>query len=320
MRKLIIIWFAILILIVLFALYVRRYSNPYKLYMVFGKKGSGKSTLIARLAYKYVRQGRNVYVNIPLSLPPVRPNRRGRVGSLRSYNVDDIGRFTFPPRSVVFIDEVGMIWDNRQFKNFRTDVRDWFKLQRHYQVTVWLFSQTFDIDVKLRNLTDQMFMVSNHFNVLSIARRINRKLVIVEPTGESEGRITDGYEIQPLFLQLFGLRSVYVTWIPRFSKFFDTRDLSGHVLPDIGYESLSEYVAMEEADSRISGAALSRHSRRGAFPRRVPRARLARVPLTCARLVVAVKDLFQRHRKLDDTISAMPLDSVGYDDWEDMDV
>ena len=127
--KIIIIWFCVLVLIVCFSLYARKYANPFKLIMIFGKKGSGKSTLLTRLALKYIKQGRLVYSNTPLNIPGV-----------RLYDVQDIGEYTFPPYSIVFVEEVGMIWDNREFAKFRNDVRDWFKLQRHHKVTVYLFS------------------------------------------------------------------------------------------------------------------------------------------------------------------------------------
>lgn len=220
----IVVWFLILVFLVCFSLWARKYANPYKLIMIFGKKGSGKSTLLTRLAVKYAKSGRLVYSNSEVFYP-----------GIRKFDVNDIGRCTFPEYSVVFIDEVGMIWDNRNFKNFRDDVRDWFKLQRHHKVTVYLFSQTFDIDLKLRNLTDLMYMCTCHFNVISLARRVNRKLVIVEPQGETEGRIADGYVLQPLILQFFGMRSIYFTWIPKYKKYFNTRSLDV-VLPEIEYE------------------------------------------------------------------------------------
>lgn len=220
----IVIWLLILFLLVCFSFWARKYANPYKLIMIFGKKGSGKSTLLTRLAVKYAKSGRVVYSNSEVFYP-----------GIRKFDVNDIGRCTFPEYSVVFIDEVGMIWDNRNFKNFRDDVRDWFKLQRHHKVTVYLFSQTFDIDLKLRNLTDLMYMCTCHFNVISLARRVNRKLVIVEPQGETEGRIADGYVLQPLILQFFGMRSIYFTWIPKYKKYFNTRSLDV-VLPEIEYE------------------------------------------------------------------------------------
>lgn len=200
-----------IVLLFAFALFARKYANPYKLIMVFGKKGSGKSTLIAKLALRFIKSGKTVYSNIELNIPEV-----------RVFNVQNIGKFVFPEESIVFIDEVGMIWDNRDYKNFRTDVRDYFKLQRHYKNTVYLFSQTFDIDVKLRNLTDYMFMVKNYGNVFSVAHRVSRKLVVVEPTADSEGRIAEGYELQPLFLQLLGMRIVHFTFIPRWTKYFNS--------------------------------------------------------------------------------------------------
>lgn len=223
MIKFFFIWFFVLILFICFMLWARKYANPYKLIMVFGKKGSGKSTLLTRLAIKYAKQGRDVYVNTPVYYP-----------GIRYYKVEDIGKYTFPPYSVVFLDEAGIYFDNRNYRDFKPEVRDWFKYQRHHKVTVYLFSQTFDIDLKLRNLTDLMYMATCHFNVLSIARRVNRKLVIVEPQGDSEGRIADGYVLQPLILQFFGMRSLYFTWIPAFKKYFKT-DLIEEELPEISY-------------------------------------------------------------------------------------
>lgn len=216
--------FFIFLFMMAFMLFTRKYANPYKLIMVFGKKGSGKSTLIAKLAKKYIKRGRLVYSNIDLKIP-----------GIRVFDVSLVGRFVFPPESVVFIDEVGMIWDNRDYKSFRTDVRDYFKLQRHYRNKVYLFSQTFDVDVKLRNLTDYMFMVKNYGNVFSVAHRISRKLVVVEPTGESEGRIADGYELQPLIWQILGMRIAYFTYVPRWTKYFDSFEKSD--LREIPYKA-----------------------------------------------------------------------------------
>lgn len=196
----------------MFIFYTRKYRNPYKLIMVFGKKGSGKSTLLTKLSVKYLRKGKIVYTTVP-------------VPGCRLFDVSLVGKFNFPPESVVFIDEVGMIWDNRQYKNFSNDVRDWFKLQRHNRVTVYLFSQTFDVDVKLRNLTDYMYLVTNHFHVLSISRKIKRGIVIVNPDGQSEARIADSLQFEPVFLSLFGTKSIQFTWIPAWTKYFDSFSL-----------------------------------------------------------------------------------------------
>lgn len=204
-----------------------KFRNPYKLTMVFGKKGSGKTTFLTKKAIQYMRKGRTVYSTV-------------YVPGAHFFDVQQIGHCTFPPESVVFIDEVGMIWDNRNFKNFRTDVRDWFKLQRHYHVTVYLFSQTFDIDVKLRNLTDQMYLCTSHMGFLSIARKIKRSIVLVQPSGESESRIADSLEFVPLWYSLFGAKSAIFTYIPNWVRYFDSYEAPS--LPLIG----SEFQAVPE--------------------------------------------------------------------------
>lgn len=187
--------------------YSFKFRNPYKLIMVFGKKGSGKTTFLTKTAVKAMRKGKTVYSTVEIP------------GAIL-YDVQNIGVYTFPHNAVILIDEVGMIWDNRNYKNFRMDVRDYFKLQRQYRNTVYLFSQTFDVDVKLRNLTDSMYLCKCFFGFMSIARKIKRDIVIVSPQGDSEARIADSLEFEPFLFSLFGAKSVIFTFIPNWVKYF----------------------------------------------------------------------------------------------------
>ena len=204
-----------------------KYKNPYKLIMVFGKKGSGKTTFLVKTAYRFIRKGRPVYSTV-------------YVPGAYMFDVNNIGRMDFPRNSVIFIDEVGMIWDNRNYKQFRTDVRDYFKLQRHYGHTVYLFSQTFDIDVKLRNLTDSMYLVRCYMGWLSVARKIKRDIMLVEPTAESEARIADSLTFEPLLLSLFGAKTIQFTYIPKWTKLFDSYEA-----PKLG-TTVAHYIPIPE--------------------------------------------------------------------------
>lgn len=210
---------ALVLLAIPFAYFTYRYRNPYKLIMVFGKKGSGKTTFLAKKSYQYLKKGRPVYTTeyIP--------------GTIH-FDVDKIGYITFPENAVLMIDEVGMIWDNRNFKTFKPEVRDYFKYQRHEKHTVYLFSQTFDVDVKLRNLTDAMYLCTCHFGWLSIARKIKRSIVLVQPMGDSESRIADNLEFEPWFWSLFGAGTIIFTFIPRWTCLFNSHDKLG--LPMVG--------------------------------------------------------------------------------------
>lgn len=206
-------WFALACMV--FHYLTRRYLNPYKLTMVFGKKGSGKSTLMVRMAYEYLSKGWTVFCTEKLD---------GCV--LIDYN--DIGFKQIPPYSLLLVDEVGMIWDNRNYKSFKPEVRDWFKLQRHYKVKVVLFSQTFDIDKKLRDLTDEMFLCINVLRVFSWAKRITRRVVLVQPGPDTPARIDEELAYDPIIFWPFGSR--ILTFIPSWAPYFDS-----HNCPELPY-------------------------------------------------------------------------------------
>lgn len=120
--------------------------------------------------------------------------------------------------SLLLLDEVGMIWDNRDYKTFKPQVRDFFKLQRHYHVTVYMASQTFDVDKKLRDLCDGMFLHSNFMRVFTLGRRITRQVVITESTSEAESRISEDLKILPFW-------NWTLTYIPKYAKYFDSHSI-----------------------------------------------------------------------------------------------
>ncbi len=189
------------------AYHMIKYRNPYQLYMVFGKKGSGKTTLMTKLALKYRKKGWEVFANT-------------EIPGCYLFRIEEFGRIRFPDNSLVLVDEVGLIWDNRNFKSFPEHVKVYFKYQRQYKNVVYLFSQSFDVDKKIRDLTDHLYIVQNMFNCFSIARRVTKKLTVVhaDKSAQGESKIVDDYNIDPLWQCFFG--SVIVTYIPHWANYF----------------------------------------------------------------------------------------------------
>lgn len=225
--------FVLFFVLLLFHLLTRKYLNPYKLYMVFGKKGSGKSTLMTRLAIQHLKKGWTVYCSEPIN-----------VDGVRHFDIKWVGRRSFESNSLVLIDEVGMIWDNRDFKTFAHEVRDWFKLQRHYKCKVYLFSQSFDIDKKLRDLTDGLFLCSTKLRVFSWAKRIHRSVVLTESEADRESRISEDLKFDSIIFWPFGSR--ILTYIPRYAKYFDSHSVPEK--PSIPYSVRSDPVRSPAAD------------------------------------------------------------------------
>lgn len=220
----------------IFLLLTNKYVNPYKLIMIFGKKGSGKSTTLTKYAIQHVRKGWTVYSTerIPYTFY-IRPDDIGRV-MLEDFNYVPFDKRNYKglikvikvfkekikptaPKILLLIDEVGMIWDNRNFKNFRPEVRNWFKLQRHYHTKVVMFSQTFDVDKKLRDLTDSMYLQRNFARVFTIGKKI-KKFISINNNGDDGGKLDEYFDFEPAIFFFFGTRTF--TFIPHWSKYFNS--------------------------------------------------------------------------------------------------
>ena len=134
-----IIFLIIIILLIIFFLFLdKKLYNPYKLYILIGNKGTGKTSYMTYLAYKYAKRGYKVYTNF------------GIFNQLSTnYWLDD-----YPPNSVLFVDECGIVHDNRSYKTFPPECGDFYKYQRKNKLIVYLSSQTVDIDKKIRDLAD----------------------------------------------------------------------------------------------------------------------------------------------------------------------
>lgn len=219
----------------IFILYhVIRYRNPYKLFMVFGSKGSGKSTLMTKLALQHLKKGWKVYCD-------------REIPGCYQFKTEDFGKYRFPPNSLILVDEVGLVWDNRNFKNFPEHVKVYFKYQRQYRNKVYLFSQSFDVDKKIRDLTDHLYICQNFFNFVSVARRVTKKITVVhaDRSAAGEAKIADDYNIDSLLLFFFG--TVKLTYIPRWAKYFKSFDppdlpsFTGEPLPPISKDGRASW-------------------------------------------------------------------------------
>lgn len=199
----------------------KKYQNPFKLLFYFGKKGSGKSTLLTKIAYDNLKKGKTVYSteSIQIQVKDKKLHKKVILSTV-PLKANDIYKYSFVPGSVILIDEASLLWSNRNFKNMDKRIVEWFQLQRKFKVTVHLFSVSFDIDKKIRDLCDEMFIVKKFARVWSFARHVVRKPVIVHPVGEAPASIQDDIiEDGPLLFPFGGMK---ITFIPRWVKLFDS--------------------------------------------------------------------------------------------------
>mgnify|MGYP001078006075 CR=1 FL=1 len=117
------------------------------MHMYFGAPGCGKSTYAAKLVRQCVKSNTPVYTNFPCK------------GALR-LDVSSIGVQDLRD-CLVIIDEAGIVYNNREFKSFPKPALEFFKLHRHYGVSLVFLSQGWDdCDKKIRNLCTSYFNMS----------------------------------------------------------------------------------------------------------------------------------------------------------------
>lgn len=189
-----------------FSLYSRRFVNPYRLIFIFGKKGSGKSTLMVSQMLKDLKHGWNVYTDMQDCVVP----------GVRIINSSaDLAKFVPEANSALYLDEVGISFDNRSYKSFDSGLRDFFKLQRKYKCKVVMNSQSFDVDKKIRDVTDSMILQTSIGNVITLSRPIRRSVALVEATAQADSRIADNLKFESIFRWR-------VLWMPKYFKYFES--------------------------------------------------------------------------------------------------
>lgn len=203
-------------------------TDDNKLTIIFGRKRCGKSCTMAKLAYKALKKNQHVYCNTELFFDN---------DHFHYVGTEFFGHFTPEPHSLYLLDEINLFWDNRDFKSFSKDVQKFFRYQGHFKCTVIAFSQTWDCDLKIRSLTDSLYLAKKVFGRFTLYKKIDKFITIIPPSETSEGGISEGYQLSPWFIpgnRLF-------TFLPRWWKYVDSYSL--YPLP-----SLQELLDSQSAD------------------------------------------------------------------------
>lgn len=185
--------------------------------LYFGLPGSGKTTVLAKLAYDAVKRGKYEYVftNVHLNIPGVTIIDNECIGK---YELHDC---------LLLIDEATLFADSRDYKKFDKGRLEYFLEHRHRNADIILFTQQWDgVDKKIRVITDRVYYVYKGFLTkkwISSYYRIPYGIVIPDPKrgGDKLGEIVQGYSKPPWYIRLFARR----IYRPRYYKYYDSWEL-----------------------------------------------------------------------------------------------
>ena len=233
--------FFIFIICIVFALISKKFENPYKVQIVLGLPGSGKTLKGVQDVLKFQKAGWNVYSNIELNIPGV-----------RIFDPLDLSTCTPDADSFLFIDEAGILFDNRFWATFGKGLTAWFKKHRHYKAYVELNSQNWDMDLKIKGCCQTIYLQSNIGNIISICRPVKRVLDVAENQDSEKSGIVDKYYKAKIWNCKF-------LWMPKYYKYFNTYDIEprpplpyrevgsdGHIITNTASAAQSEVFDLSE--------------------------------------------------------------------------
>lgn len=178
-----------------------------KLNIYFGLPGAGKSTYAAFLAYHDMKKGRAVYSNFPI------------IGAFALDATNDLGKVNVSNGRVI-IDEAGVEFNSRNYKNMSQDIIHFMKYHRHYDCIVDVFSQSpDDMDITIRRLAYNCYWIKK-----SILPRFIYLIPIVRTLDVVDGDIKTCYVIRK------GLLNRKYVYCPKYWRMFNT--LSHEELPN----------------------------------------------------------------------------------------
>lgn len=152
--------------------------------MIFGLPSTGKTTYLTKIALDALKKGEyegleidRVYTNWAINHPDIYQLEWDKLG-YEQYE-----------KALILIDEISSYADNRNWKeNLEHQKLMFFKLYRHYRLQIIYCSQSWDdCDKKIRNLTDQFYMIESLPFGFS-------KITQISMFQNIDGKINTGYE------------------------------------------------------------------------------------------------------------------------------
>lgn len=204
----------IALLIILFVKKTEFMEEPHFAELYVGNTGSGKSSTIACLSNKFRNEG--------WSACYCTSECKGTI----LIDPFDLEFFKPLPHSVVFIEEIGIVFNSRNFKDFgkRKGLIEFFKKCRHYKVRIIAFSQTWDDSDKIiRELFARIYIIKRFARLWSFQRPVAKRMDIYNSSSADEQKQNNNGGQIADFFKYKGLP--HFVFLPRWFSYFDSYDI-----------------------------------------------------------------------------------------------
>lgn len=199
----------------------------------FGVPGCGKTSLLVQTAIKEQKRLIKPYDHIYTI--------NFKCAGCKEINWEDLAKYKMY-NSLILIDEISTCADNREFKTFSKEHRDFFIMHRHLGNDIIWATQNYEkVDKTIRELTQELWYMSKSIipllSEITRARRIYRNININEHTSE----LTLGYRFCNMLEGFLAKNNKFVYRRPLY-KYFDSFDELMIAEREIIYEVQTEKI------------------------------------------------------------------------------
>lgn len=184
----------------------------------FGVPGCGKTTQLTKIAIKELKRmalGLSKYKHIYTI--------NFECAGCTKIHFDDLAKYKFYD-SLFLIDEITIDADNRSFKTFSKEHRDFFLLHRHLGLDIIYATQNYEnVDKKIRDITNDLWYMTK--SVVPLLRRFtcSKKIYRTININEHTSELTLGYRFCNL-IESFFASNFEITYRKPTYKYFDSFD------------------------------------------------------------------------------------------------
>ncbi len=181
----------------------------------FGVPGSGKTTILAKCGIKEIKRLKKRYENIYTI--------NFKLSGCIEIDWSDLAYYKMY-NCLILIDEISTLADNREFKSFMKEHRDFFIMHRHLGIDIIWATQNYEkVDKTIREMTQELWYISRSVVPLlgqfTRAKKIYRQININEHTSE----LTLGYRFCNFLEGIFATNNELV-FRKKYYKYFDSYD------------------------------------------------------------------------------------------------
>lgn len=185
--------------------------------------GAGKSSTMAKNILSAVKDKKTVYCNCEDVVIP----------GTRVFNTYDLGMYKVQ-NAQIEVDEISVFYDNRNYKQTSAQFIRWLRYLRHERLSCNLYTQSYDVDKKIRTLCQRIWFGQKILRVFTVWRKLKKSIALRDDALSADTQIADQLKFEPWWIP----GNIKITFIPKYINYFDSFKSLDNYVGDLAYREV----------------------------------------------------------------------------------